>query len=96
VLANVCMERAIYHQLVLHYVCLLLKLCVNCIRYTSKLLFALEFEVLLQRRKYVATVCMAASFTSPVHLNVSHLVLSGLVMKEQAVAQVAVIVWSES
>ncbi len=56
----------------------------------------LEFEVLLQRRKYVATVCMAASFTSPVHLNVSHLVLSGLVTKEQAVAQVAVIVWSES
>lgn len=88
-------KRAIYHQLVLHYVCHLLKLCVNCIRYTSKL-FAIEFEVLLQRHKYVATVCIAASFTTPVHLNVSHLVLSGLVTKEQAVVQVVVIVWSES
>ncbi len=56
----------------------------------------IEFEILLQRHKYVGTVCIAASFTTPVHLNVSHLVLSGLVMKEQAVAQVVVIVWSES
>jgi len=39
---------------------------------------------------------MAAAFTTPVHLNVSHLVLSGLVTKEQAVVQVVVIVWSES
>jgi len=56
----------------------------------------LEFEVLLRSCKYVATLCMAASFTTPVHLNVSHLVLSGLVTKEQAGAQVVVIVWSES